>query len=364
MSGRTKITPKNKPSDINNSTSNTGIDKPTAKTKTSKRNRHTESSPDSTPQPPAKIQTTTTMTGTPVTIDIIRTLLAEQTQLLNTSMQKLGDDIKSEFQAKINQLNEKIDSNQKNVQQQINELKSNVTQCMEHTTDTDDEMQRIMKLNELKISGIAYQNEEKLNEIFTEIAKLVQFDLTNVNNVPSLTRIYKRNKTTNTNSPTPIVIVKFIATHIRNDFYRLYLNKIAAKQPITSDNIGLPSGIRIIIGENMTAKNYEIFVAAGKQKKDNKLCQVFTQDGLVKVKAVKGTKAATIRSLRELDMFIQANPTTPNSSVANVVTINTNDTINVPPSSINSTLNAGNQSEMLALAREYNLQQAHQQKQQ
>lgn len=342
MSGRTKITPTSIPRDIKNSTSSTGIDKPKEKkgTKTAKRNRHTSSSPDSTPQPPSKIQTTATMGDAPVTIDIIRTLLAEQTQLLNTNMQQLSDDIKSEFQAKISQLNEKIDSNQKNVQQQINELKSNVTRCMEHTTGADDEMQRIMKLNELKISGIAHENDEKLNEIFTKIAKLVQFDLTNVNNVPSLTRIFKRNKATNTNTPTPIVIVKFIATHIRNDFYRLYLNKIAAKQPITSENIGQPSGTRIIIGENLTSKNYEIFVAAGKQKKDNKLCQVFTHDGLVQVKAVKGKKPATIRSIRELDMFVQANPSMPQPAVAKENISNTN-----PPStSINDTSNAGGNS--------------------
>lgn len=286
---------------------------------TKKRSRLITSSPESTP--PKKIPSITTTTtamnnDTPLTIDAIRSLLDAQTNSLQNSIQNqmkaLGDELKSEFQANIAQLHTKIDSNQANVQQQINELKANVTQCMEQSNDTDDDIQRSIKLCELKLNGIAYSSEEKLMDIFIEIAKLVKFDLSKVNNMPTLTRIHKRNHTSNTSSPTPIVIVKFVANHIRNDFYRLYLNKIAAKQPIMSENIGLKSGSRIIIGENLTAKNYGVFVEAGKQKKQGKLCQVFTQDGLVHVKAEKKAKAKPIRSIRELELFINANPTSSN----------------------------------------------------
>lgn len=224
-------------------------------------------------------------------------------------MKALGDEIESEFQAKIIQLNDKIDANQADVQQQINDLKSNINQCANQSTDTDDDMQRIAKWNKLKISGITYKHDEDLTEIFTAIANLVQFDLTNVNNLPTLMRIFKQNQTTNTSLPTSIVIVKFVAKHIRNDFYRMYLNKVAAKQPIMSENIGLPSGKRLIIGKNLTPKNFEIFVEAGKHKKMGKLCQVFTQEGLVHVEADKNTKAKSIRSLIELELFIRVNPT-------------------------------------------------------
>lgn len=296
MSKHTKETQIIKPSDIHNSIIITDSDNQNKKGKpTLKRGRRIGSSPESTPLPPSKIKTTIIASSDKaVTIDMIRMLLNEQTESLKTSigtdMKSLGNELKTEFQAKINQLNEKIDANQDNVQKQINEIQAKVTQCIEQKNDTDDDfLKRLTKLNELKISGIAYRNNENLVEIFSEIAKLVQFNLNNLNNVPSLIRTYKWNKTTNTNTPTSIVIVKFIATHIRNDFYRLYLNKIATKQPITSDNIGLPSISRIIIGESLTTKNFEIFVAAGKQKKENNLCQVFTQDGLVHVKAIKSS---------------------------------------------------------------------------
>lgn len=285
---------------------------PIEPTPTTKRGRQLSSSPESTPPP--KIPTITSMTteNQPLTLEAIRALLTEQTSLITTSlrseMKTLGDEIKSEFQMKISQINEKIDANQENVQQQINSLKSNVAQCMEQATGTDDDMQRLLKLNELKINGIAYNNNENLCQIFTEIANLVQFNLNNVNNMPMLTRIFKYDTKTKSSSPTPIIIVKFVAKHIRNDFYRLYLNKIAAKQPIMTENIGLPKGSRIIVGENLTTKNFEIFVEAGKKKKEGKLCQVFTQDGLVHVKAVKNAKAKSVRSVRELELFIHANP--------------------------------------------------------
>lgn len=57
------------------------------------------------------------------------------------------------------------------VQKQINELKSNIEQ------QTTDKLQRMAKLNELKITGIAHTNEENLNEIFKAIAQLMDFDL-------------------------------------------------------------------------------------------------------------------------------------------------------------------------------------------
>lgn len=312
---------------------------------------------------------------TPVTIDVIRILLAEQTKSFETSirneitektklletsirneMKTLSDEMKSEFQAKIIKLNEKIDANQQNVQQQINEMKSSVTNCIEHSTGYDDDMQRMLKLCELKISGIAFKNDEKLNEIFNEISKLVQFDLTAGNNWPTLTRIYKFNRTTKTSMPTPIVIVKFVATHIREVFYRRYLDKIAAKQPIMTENIGLPSGTRIIIGENLTTKNYEIFIEAGKQKKQGKLIQVFTQNGLVQVKAVKNSKATSIRSLRELELFILASPLM--STQLDVDKIPNNSTVN------NNNNNNSNSTLQMAINVQQQQQQQIQQQQQ
>lgn len=300
----------------------TNVKQPTRKTspkkQVNKRNRNNLSSPESTP-PPKKAQANMSSDGDPLTIDILRALMGEQTNAIQNcmrdEMKTLSDNIKSEFQTQITQLNDKIDANQANVQAQINELKSDVDQCMKKAANhDDDDLKRIAKLNELKISGISHTNGENLIEIFGAIAKLVKFDLTNAINMPTLTRIYKRDRTTNASTPTKMVIAKFIANHIRNDFFSLYLNKIAAKEPIMTEHINLPGGSRIIIGESLTAINSSIFVEASNQKKQGALCQVFTKDGIVHVKAIKTEKAKPIRSLKQLEMFTLANPQCNNQS--------------------------------------------------
>lgn len=121
--------------------------------------------------------------------------------------------------------------------------------------------------------------------------------------MPTLMRIFKRDHTTNINTPTQIIIVKFIANHIRSDFYNRYLKKIAGNNPIKSENINFPEGKQIMISENLTVKNSGIFVAASKLKREKKLSSVFTHNGLVHVKANKTDKACTIHSQRQLEVY-------------------------------------------------------------
>lgn len=283
-------------------------DKNKASTAAKKRDRNALSSPEAD-VPPSK---TAAIMPNEVSIESIRTLLQEQTKAIDmnmkTQMDKMSEEIRAEMQTKLNELHEKIDTNQKSMQSQIDKLKNNVDKCMEQASGTDDDMQRMAKLNELKIRGIEHTNQENLNNIFTDIAKLLQFNLSNVNNVPSITRLFKWDNSSKTSKPTPYVIVKFVANHIRNEFYSLYMKKIAAKEPIMSEQINLPQGTRIIISENLTQINSSIFVAAASLKKQNKLVQVFTQNGLVHVKANKSVKATAIRSQRQLELFTAANP--------------------------------------------------------
>lgn len=287
-----------------------------------KRDHSSLSSPE-VDNPPKKPTATMPNDSETLTIDSIRNLLAEQTNAINkkfeSELTRLKDEIKADFQERITELHNKIDSNQASMQLQIDNIKVDVKRCMEQAGGTDDDLQRMAKLNELKISGIAYNNQENLNDIFSNIAKLVQFDLSIVNNVPSITRITKWNTATKTSVPTSIVIVKFVANHIRNDFYSLYMNKIAAKQLIMSENIGLQKGTRIIIGENLTPNNSSIFVEANKLKKLNKLCTVFTQNGLVHVKTTRNSKSTPIRSQAELETFVNANPSQSTSNNASKV---------------------------------------------
>lgn len=107
--------------------------------------------------------------------------------------------------------------------------------------------------------------------------------------------------------PLPSIVLKFVAPHIRNAFYGLYLAK-ATKDPIQSEQINLPQGCIIRIGELLTTQNQSIFIEAIKLKRDRKVMKVNTLDGLIRVKATQTGKFVTIRSQRELDAYVLANP--------------------------------------------------------
>lgn len=274
------------------------------------------SSPDSTPN--AK-KATLAMgdSDVPLTIEAIKMLLSEQTKSIEVSIRNevktLGDELKSNLESQISQLNDKIDTIQNDFQSQIDKLTSDIDTCKHDNNKSDDDMQRMNKLNELKITGIAHTSIQNLHEIFCEIAKIINFDMTIPTNTPAIMRIYKRNPATKEMSPTSIIIAKFVANHIRDNFYSLYLNKIAANKPIMTENLNLPKGTRIIIGENLTQNNSKIFIEASKLKREGKLCQVFTQEGLVQVKAIKTARATSIRSQRQLELFMEQNAAAKNN---------------------------------------------------
>lgn len=251
----------------------------------------------------------------PITIEDIRSLLDKQTNDIDQKIQcyrkavseevaALGDKLEKNIQSKVDEVNTRIDNIHVEVSTQMKSMKMTVNHCVEQLKTNEDDSIRIAKLNELKIIGITYSPDHDLQQLFTEIAKVIGFDLTSAVNIPQVTRAYHRNKITNEMSPSNIVIVKFIAKFIRDNFYSAYLQKIAQNQMLQSGQIGLAQGGRIIISESLTVHNTKIFIEANKLKRDGKLAQLYTQDGIVHIKATKTDKPTRIRSVRDLDEFM------------------------------------------------------------
>lgn len=276
----------------------------TAPNKTTKRKVHSIS--PKSPQQQAK------KSSKMLSIEDIRTLMEQQTELIQSTIKStvqsevkaLGEEIKSSLQNELSQIHGRIDSIQEQVNSELTSIRSNVNSCLEKYNNNDDDFIRLGKHNELKLNGIAHSNNENLHEIFCNIAKLIGYDIAVQTHIPDLTRTFKRNRTTSDLLPLPTIILKFVAKHIRDNFYGLYLTRVM-KKPITTDDIGLPQGGRVLIGENLTQKNQSIFIAAMNLKKENKLMRVFTHDGLVQIKSKSIDKPTTIRSQRELDIFVE-----------------------------------------------------------
>lgn len=254
-----------------------------------------------------------------ITIDDIQRLLDSHNNKIaetikttvHSELMSFGEQLKTEINSKISEVNVKIDAVQANVnvqRDQLSTIQSSVNNCITRITVNEDDCNRIGKLNELKIKGIPHKDGENLQTIFESIAKQVGYDLAIPNNVPELNRMQTRSNKENVPIPAPTIIVKFVAQHIRDKFYGMYLSRIT-KQPL--EHIDLPQGSRIIIGEMLTASNQNLFVAAMKLKREKKLTTVFTKNGLVTIKKSADSKPTTIRSSRDLDEIIECTPSTP-----------------------------------------------------
>lgn len=286
------------------STTQTAVVTPSTPSTTKRKAISNPASPNSTPQ--SKIQAMGD--SKPITIDELKLLLSEQTskitQQLSDQMNSLGNEIKESLQTQILQTNQRIDSIQSNVDKQLTTIQSELTGCVDKITNTDNEIARFSKLNELRINGIAHTDGENLRLHFNAIAQVIGFDASIPMHIPSLSRTYSRNKTTKKMEKSSTFVAKFIAKHIRDEFYSAYLTKIANNKPITTEMINLPQGGRLLISESLTMTNSKLFSVCMSLKKEKKLSQVYTQDGQVCIKASKTSKATIVRSQRDIDLFL------------------------------------------------------------
>lgn len=97
--------------------------------------------------------------------------------------------------------------------------------------------------------------------------------------------------------------MQFNAAQQKKCFYSLYLGKI----PIKPEIFNLTNEKRIIVSENLTQKNAAIFKLAQKAKFEKKIAQVHTDDGVIKVKLLKGPnqRRYTVRNTTDLEVLVE-----------------------------------------------------------
>lgn len=236
----------------------------------------------------------------------------------------LGEKLKSDIREQMADINTKINRIENNFTSEINTVKKSVDSCEVRMNKNEDDVNRVMKLNELKIKGVPYSVDENLDVIFASISNYIGYDLSKPNNIPNLMRIQNKKVDANGLIQNPTVIVKFIAKHIRDSFYSLYLAKVSGK-PLMSEHIDLAQGSRVIISENLTAVNQKLFLNAMKMKIENKFAKVFTRDDLVQVKKSIDSKPKLIRSSRDLDQLVsEADAQTTAATLPQSGNVNTN----------------------------------------
>lgn len=223
-----------------------------------------------------------------------------------------SDKIERKIETSQNSLDAKITSLAEKVQNEVSTLKTSVAEL--HTKineelvdvkkqlsqfseriDNDDDFQRTQRNHDLRITGFPFKENENLVAIFTQIATAIGFNMGPHTVMPEIERMLLFNKTVNTKE-------HFAILRHKQQFYTLYMGKM----PLEPTQFGLDKNNRITIGENLTKLNAKIFKHALSMKKNNKIAQAFTENGIVKIKFAKSKTetAHTVRSITTLESII------------------------------------------------------------
>lgn len=124
------------------------------------------------------------------------------------------------------------------------------------------------------------------------IAKEIGYTSLSETNAPLIERITIKNKTTGLIMSSNTILMHFATLRQKQIFYSHYLNKM----PLDPTKFGLETDNRIVIGENLTKKNAQLFKQAQILRKNNEIAQAYTEDGIVKIRLKKASKSRYTQS--------------------------------------------------------------------
>lgn len=233
-----------------------------------------------------------------------------------STIEKKIDDSTSALESKVSNLATKVNEDVNSLRASVEEFNSKIgddingikLQLNEHNhrlDNTEDDIQRMKLSQDLRLTGFAYKENEKLLDLFYQIANLIEFATDEKSVAPTLERWQFKNGTTGQFMPSATILIHFAVSRQKEMFYSRYLNKM----PLDPVKFGLPAEQRIMVSENLTAKNAKIFKQALLMKKEKKIAQTFTEDGIVYIRFKSGKSSPThaIRNVITLETLITQN---------------------------------------------------------
>lgn len=258
--------------------------------------------------------------------EALKSLITASSNAIETKIddsQKVLEHKFTDFASKVNEDMSSIKSSVNNFQSKINvdmdEIKLQLSNHAQRMDVTEDDVQRIHLSNDLRLTGFAAIENENLLELFNKISVAIDFVTDTGSNLPILERLPIKNKTTGEIMQSRTVLIHFAQRRNKQIFYSCYLNKM----PLDPTKFGLPEGKRIVIGENLTKRNAQIFQRAQMLKKESKIAQTFTEDGIVIIRLKRGKREPSykIRTITQLETIVAQHETSPNN-----ITPTSNDT--------------------------------------
>lgn len=228
----------------------------------------------------------------------------------NDDLAKLISSIKLDLGKKFDEFRSDIDAR---FSTQIIAVKEDIN-IMQHRQDVlesrVDRTERLMHLTDLIANGIPKEQNEDLKTMFDQICKTINF-------VPkdyTLQTIFR----TKNQSKFSSVIMKFISSSARNEFYTRYLKH----KNLNLSDIGFTATGRIYINESLSTQHADIFRQVMILKKNNQVHSYFTQNGFVYIKLQPNEKAVRLVNSMQLSHILKSSNTDVGDSNANKRKIN------------------------------------------
>lgn len=214
----------------------------------------------------------------------------ELKRLINASTEKIESKIdtsNNQLEGKFNELAEKVKDDvsalkstvvefHTKINDELNDVKTQLSLYSARIDNNDDDFQRTQRNQDLRLTGFEAKEDENLLDMFKQVAAAIGFVIDTNTVMPTIERVSSFNKTTRNSTPSKTILLHFAILRQKQQFYSLYLNKM----PLDPTTFGLTSMNRITMGENLTKKNAQIFKQALIMKKDSKIAQAYTEDGV------------------------------------------------------------------------------------
>lgn len=265
------------------------------------------------PSKPNKKSKTTKMSAKE--FEELKNMIGSLSSTVNQIGQKI-DDTRLVLENKFTDLASQVNNDVQALQTSVTEFQTKITSDMDainltlknhadRLDNNEDDVQRVQLSQDVRLVGFAVKENENLIEIYRKVAEEIGFATTDNIGVPTIERLSTKNHTTGQIMLSPTILIHFTSLRQKQIFYSLYLNKM----PLNPVKFGLAAENRIVVGENLTRKNALLFRSAQILRKDGKIAQTFTENGIVKVRFAKGknAKTFTIRSNIDLDTVVAQN---------------------------------------------------------
>lgn len=283
-----------------------------SQTNTSKKSHSSKRilSPETNEHPESSKQITKKAKKITITeIDEIKKLLTDSTNPIENKIQESQKSLELQFKDlafKVNDsvlsLKASVDEFKSEITEEMAEIKTQMNINSQRIDNTEDDIERIKRCSDLRITGIPVKNNERLLDYLNIIAIEIGLGKFTETNTPLIERVPIKNKTTGQLMQSNTIMVHFNVAQQKQSFYYSYLNHM----PLNPVKFGLTALNRITIGENLTKKNAQLFKRSQTMKREKKIAQTYTEDGVVKIRLKKGKTEPTytIRDIITLETLI------------------------------------------------------------